>query len=391
MHSLKNTVVAVGLLALAFMFYQSSSPQPQGDSGEPQANLEIAGEPFFKQPNPADIEPEQFGPVDISPPKRLPKQPVSEKPVPEKPAFVQPSPLQPSPLQPTKPESLIFEPAAPLTEDAKQKNLAFAIRNEAKSLEAPKIPLTSPSPRDGSLASEVPQVPDNSFDAQAGGIENPNLKTPRKLGSKEVADIWIQVDLDLKQNDFKSALRTLSNYHASNDLNGPQRQKTMEWINQLAAKVIWSQEAHLESPDPSTIEIPLAQLAQQWGVSVPLIQKINGLPESQTSAIPSTLKVVKGPFDLKVNRDDNKMTLYLGELYGCQFDFAGINLSPGEYLVNMNSGNILLKTTDGRRLVIRGEFTTSSVAPQCGIISLSDSQLKEVCELLTLDSTVTIR
>lgn len=386
MHSLKNTVVAVGLLALAFMFYQSSSPQPQGDSGEPQANLEIADEPFFKQPNPTDIEPEQLGPVDISPPKRLPKQPVPEKPVPEKPAFV-----QPSPLQPTKPESLTIEPAAPLTEDIKQKNLAFAIRNQAKSLGAPTIPLRSPSPRDGSLASEVPQVPDNSFEAQAGGIENPNLKTPRKLGPKEVADIWMQVDLDLKQNDFKSALRTLSNYHASNDLNGPQHQKTMEWMNQLAAKVIWSQEAHLEKTDPSTIEIPLAQLAQQWGVSVPLIQKINGLPESQTSAIPSTLKVVKGPFDLKVNRNDNKMTLYLGELYGCQFDFAGINLSPGEYLINMNNGNIALKTNDGRELVIRGELATSAVAPQSGIISLADSQLKEVCELLTLDSTVTIR
>lgn len=385
MHSLKNTVVAVGLLALAFMFYQSSSPQPQGDSGEQQASLELANEPLSKQPI-LELEPEQSPPLDNSPSKRLPKQPVPEKPVPEKPDFV-----QPSPLQPTKPESLTIEPTVPLTEDVKQKNLASAIRNQAQSMVAPASPLRSPSPRDGSLASRGPQAPDNSFEALAGGIENPNPKTPRKLGPKDIADVWIQVDRDLKQSNFKRALRTLSNYHASGELNGPQYQKTMEYMDQLAAKVIWSQEAHLEKADPATIEIPLAQLAQRWGVSIPLIQKINGLPESQTSAIPSTLKVIKGPFDLKVDRDDNKMTLYLGELYGCQFDFAGINLSPGEYLVNMNNGNILLKATDGRELVIRGELTTSATAPQSGIISLADSQLKEVCELLTLDSTVTIR
>ena len=61
MHSLKNTVVAVRLLALAFMFYQSSSPQPQGDSGEQQASLELANEPLSKQPI-LELEPEQSPP-----------------------------------------------------------------------------------------------------------------------------------------------------------------------------------------------------------------------------------------------------------------------------------------------------------------------------------------
>ena len=246
----------------------------------------------------------------------------------------------------------------------------------------------SPSPPNGSPVPNAEQSLDNSFNARAGVI-TPTV--PRKLSSKEVADLWTQVNLDAEQNNLKNALRTLSNYHASNELNGPQYQKTMAWLDGLAAKVIWSQEAHLEKSDPTAVEIPLAKLAEQWKVSVPLIQKINGLPPSKTSAIPSTLKVIKGPFDLKVDRDEDKMTLYLGELYGCQFDFAGSNLSPGKYHVNMNSGNILLKATDGRELVIRGELTTSAVAPQSGIISLTDSQLKEVCELLTLDSTVTIR
>ena len=95
---------------------------------------------------------------------------------------------------------------------------------------APASPLRSPSPRDGSLASGGPQPPDNSFEALAGGIENPNPKTPRKLGPKDIADVWIQVDRDLKQSNFKRALRTLSNYHASGELNGPQYQKTLEYI-----------------------------------------------------------------------------------------------------------------------------------------------------------------
>jgi len=380
MHSLKNTVVAVGLLALAFMFYQSSSPQPQGDSGEQQASLELANEPLPGPSNPLEMEPEPLPPVDISPPKRLPKQVAPIEPAPTLTPTtppLKPNPIKPSPPQLTKPRSPSFGSTGPLNENLKQKNLAKAFRNQA-SLGGP---LRSPNPPNGSLASS----PDNSFNAPAGVI------LPRKLNSKEIADLWMQVALDVEQNNLKSALKTLSNYHASNDLNGPQYQKTMAWLNQLASKLIWSQEAHLEKTDPTTTEIPLAKLAQEWRVSVPVIQKINGLPASKTSAIPSTLKVIKGPFDLKVARDDDKMTLYLGELFGCQFDYTGVNLSPGEYHVLANNGNILLKTTGGRELVIRGKRTTSSVAPQAGIISLTDAELKEVCELLTLDSTVTIR
>ncbi|MCP4477448.1 MAG: hypothetical protein GY818_05090 [Planctomycetaceae bacterium] len=380
MHSLKNTVVAVGLLALAFMFYQSSSPQPQGDSGEQQASLELANEPLPEPSAPLEIEPEPLPSLDISPSKRLPKQitPVepAPTPIPTTPPL-KPNPIKPSPPQLPKPKSPSFGSTGPLNENLKQKNLANAIRNQA-SLGGP---LRSPNPPNGSLA--LP--PDNSFNAKAG------VNLPRKLSSKEIADLWMQVALDVEQNNFKSALKALSNYHASNDLNGPQYQKTMAWLNQLASKLIWSQEAHLEKTDPTTTEIPLAKLAQEWRVSVPVIQKINGLPASKTSAIPSTLKVIKGPFDLKVARDDDKMTLYLGELFGCQFDYAGVNLLPGEYHVQTNNGNILLKTTGGRELVIRGKRTTSSVAPQAGIISLTDAELKEVCELLTLDSTVTIR
>lgn len=380
MHSLKNTVVAVGLLALAFMFYQSSSPQPQGDSGEQQASLELANEPLPGLSNPLEMEPEPLPPVDISPPKRLPKQVAPIEPAPALTPTtppLKPNPIKPSPPQLTKPKSPSFGSTGSLNENVKQKNLAKAFRNQA-SLGGPR---RSPNPPNGSLALS----PDNSFNAPAGVI------LPRKLNSKEIADLWMQVALDVEQNNLKSALKTLSNYHASNDLNGPQYQKTMAWLNQLASKLIWSQEAHLEKTDPTTTEIPLARLAQEWRVSVPVIQKINGLPASKTSAIPSTLKVIKGPFDLKVARDDDKMTLYLGELFGCQFDYAGVNLSPGEYHVLANNGNILLKTTGGRELVIRGKRTTSSVAPQAGIISLTDAELKEVCELLTLDSTVTIR
>lgn len=386
MHSLKNSVVAVGLLALAFMFYQSSSPQPQGDSEEQQASLALQNSPLPNSPNTTESEPEIVFPEDPFFTPKHQSQPPKKLPPPKLPAQISPSNLG-QPL-PSKPESLNFAPTSPLTDNEKQKNLADALRNQPTTPVLPKALPLSPSPPNGSPVPNAEQSLDSSFNARAGVI-TPTV--PRKLSSKEVADLWTQVNLDAEQNNLKNALRTLSNYHASNELNGPQYQKTMAWLDGLAAKVIWSQEPHLEKSDPTAVEIPLAKLAGQWKVSVPLIQKINGLPPSKTSAIPSTLKVIKGPFDLKVDRDEDKMTLYLGELYGCQFDFAGSNLSPGKYHVNINSENILLKATDGRELVIRGELTTSEVAPQSGIISLTNSQLKEVCELLTRDSTVTIR
>ena len=393
MHSLKNTVVAVGLLALAFMFYQSSSPKPQGEVLEPQVGRSLS-ENLRPEPNPKP------GPIDE------PKIDMSQTlplplPSPKKGAVGKFSPPM-SPL--SSPESPNSRPPV----NTKQQNLAKAIRNQAKTDASP-VPLRSPSPSSGSAVknrtfnaqnnsanSELPNAgsipsPDNSFNSPAGGVATVTPTAPVKYGPKEIADLWMRVELDIEQGKFKTALKTLSNYHASNALNGPQHQKTMEYLNGLAGKVIWSQEPHLEKGDQTTIETPLTELAQRWGVTVPLIQKINALPESQTSAIPSTLKVIQGPFDIEINRDEEKMTLYLGELYGCQFDFVGSNLTPGKYHVTLNSGNILLKTGGGQDLVIRGRPTPQLFSPQSGIISLAVSQLGDVCDLLTLKSTVTIK
>jgi hypothetical protein len=390
MHSLKNTVVAVGLLALAFMFYQSSSPKPQGEVLEPQVGRSLT-ENLRPEPNP------KLGPIDE------PEIDISQTlplPSPKKGAVGKFSPPM-SPL--SNPESPNSRPPV----NTKQQNLAKAIRNQAKTDASP-VPQRSLSPSSGSAVknrtfnaqnntanSKLPNAdsipsPDNSFNSPAGGVATVTPTAPVKFGSKEIADLWMRVELDIEQGRFKTALKTLSKYHASNDLNGPQHQKTIEYLNGLAGKVIWSQEPHLEKGDQTTIEIPLTELAQRWGVTVPLIQKINALPESQISATPSTLKVILGPFDIEVNRDEEKMTLYLGELYGCQFDFVGSNLTPGKYHVTLNSGTIFLKTSGGQDLVIRGRPTPQSFSPQSGIISLADSQLENVCDLLTLESTVTI-
>ena len=393
MHSLKNTVVAVGLLALAFMFYQSSSPQPQGEIGEQQANLSQLDK---TSPDSTDLpktkfEPEPSLPVpDIDIPNRLPKQVI--KPDLIKPDLIKPNSTKPNSAKPTNPESIpMLGITSPLTETKKQQNLADAIRNQANSQGNLSGSLRTPSPANGSAAPINPPVQDGSFNKKAGGIANPTPNLPRKLGPMEFADLWARVGLDIEQENFKSALKTLSNSYASNDLNGPQLQRMMPYLDKLAVRVIWSQEPHLEKSDPITAETPLTEIAIRWGISVPLIQKINGLPESKISANPSTLKVIKGPFDIQVDRDGSKMTLYLGELYGCQFDCVGNNLIPGRYKVAMNNGNILLRTNQGQTLMIRGELEPSSFTPQSGIISLADGQLQEVCELLTLDSTVTVK
>lgn len=377
MHSLKNTVVAVGLLALAFMFYQSSSPLPQGEIDEQQAGLVLLDNSLAKTADPSKTksEPEISPPVaDNISPQRLPKKVI-----------------KPDSTKATNPKLSNFEITSPLTEAKKQQNLAAAVRNQTKSIGNSSGFLRSPSPANGSAAPTNSLSQDGSFNKKAGGIASPATSPPRKLGAKEFADLWVQVGIDIEQENFKSALKTLSNSYASQDLNGPQSQRIMPYLNTLAAKVIWSQEPHLEKSDSMTIETPLTEIAERWGISVPLIQKINGLPVSTTSVNPSTLKVIKGPFDIKVDREGSRMTLYLGELYGCQFDCAGSNLIPGKYHVTMNNGNILLKTSQGRELVIRGELKTSSFAPQSGMISLADGQLKEVCELLTLDSTVVVK
>ena len=376
MHSLKNTVVAVGLLALAFMFYQSSSPLPQGEIDEQQAGLVFLDNSLDKTTDLAKTKPEpEISPpaADNLSPQRLPKKTI-----------------EPDSNKATNPKFSNFEITSPLTEAKKQQNLAEAIRNQAKTANSSGS-LRSASPANGSAAPTNPLSQDGSFNKKAGGIASPATNLPRQPELKEFADLWVQVGIDIEQENFKSALKTLSNSYASQDLNGPQLQRMMPYLNTLAAKVIWSQEPHLEKSDSMTVVTPLAEIAERWGISVPLIQKINGLPVSTTSVNPSTLKVIKGPFDIQVDRDGSKMTLYLGDLYGCQFDCAGINLTPGRYHVTMNNGNILLKTSQGRELVIRGQLNTSSFAPQSGMICLADDQLKEVCELLTLDSTVIVK
>ncbi len=96
----------------------------------------------------------------------------------------------------------------------------------------------------------------------------------------------------------------------------------LQWLDQLAGKVIYSTEHHL-APRPCIVADgdTLESLAVEWNVPAQLIYNINSNKIGDPALlVPGTeLKVVTGPFDARISVERQEMTLFLGDLYAGRF------------------------------------------------------------------------
>lgn len=133
------------------------------------------------------------------------------------------------------------------------------------------------------------------------------------------------------------ALVKLSTHYNDTSLNAEDYAQLVDWLDPLAAKVIYSTEHLIEpafKPQPGdTIE----NIAARYEVPWQLLANINGIENPQTLLAGREVKVVRGPFRAEISLTKNELTLFADNLYAGRFP---INIGndpaplPGQYQVN---------------------------------------------------------
>ena len=240
-----------------------------------------------------------------------------------------------------------------------------------------------------------------------------NPRTGINLTAANFKRDWLNATAMVEEGKFREALATLTPYYRSPDLDPHQQAELLEWLDALAAKVIYSKEhllasAHIVASDREK----LSDVARKYGVSTMLLASINAdVVNNPTVLIPTTrLKVVPGPFRAEVDLRGSEITVFLGNLYAGRFPFilGDEKPAPGEYRVRETK---MEKTYIGEQNIpagdpsnpygnwwidlgnasIHGSPARSQLGPVRGCISLSPRDAQDVAAILTVGSKVVIR
>jgi lipoprotein-anchoring transpeptidase ErfK/SrfK len=265
------------------------------------------------------------------------------------------------------------------------------------------------SPPAGSASEAEPLNPAAANDSSSSAADSSAALTAWSLRR----DLQ-QAEQLVNNRKFRDALALLSPYYAEVQLGSQERAIVAAWLDQLAAKVIYSREHMLAMPHKVRSTESLFDIAGKYGVGWQLLQNINGLSGGDPRVlVPGTeLKVVPGPFRAEVNLSGNELTLYVGELYAGRFPITVGNEPPppGNYKVVDKQEDKTYFALDGRAIPandpanpyggrwisLGGEVSIhgsplSPTTQTLGCISLSPQDARDVFGILTVSSAVTIR
>ncbi len=365
MHSLKNTIIAVGLLGLSFWFYQASTktgpdlsdqipsleisdgtestpPLSANEVAQPKSNLNafpsIQNNKPFPQGPPANKLDTSNSKIPSAPQRDMALAQTSE---PDLPAIQKGFSLSNQPRV----------PQTPLTTNARDEGLIDALDSQNKRL-VDREPAEQPI-NDNHDESQFNSQPiassDSSYNRLANDSRPIGAASPIAQVGLEPAirpltfqAVWPQVDKLVISKNYRGALQLLSSFYRNTILTGPERQRLLPWLDALAGKVIFSEEHHLEKMPYTVANESLTDIAQRWNVPAQLIYNINKkrIPNPAVIAPGTKLKIVKGPFHGEVSMSGKVMTLFLGDLYAGRYPVTvGIsgNPSPGGYRVLVKS------------------------------------------------------
>ena len=361
MDSLKNTMVAIILLVVTYGVYQVVT---RSNPGLPQAaQMETAVESSMS----ADLEPIPKTVLDSDlladdthdSPKRHLQDDLAPAPLPE----VQVAPK----LLPKKQEI-------------------------AELQELLETPDDSPEIDDLVYIKPKPASPVSS----AGESEIATVAGTSSYDPKKLMAAWPQVEQLVDDGDYRLALRQLSGfYRNASSMDEPDRQKLLEWLDSLAAKVIYSTGHHLRSlPYIIQPNDSLEALSARWQIPADLIYFVNRakIPDRNTLQPGNELKMINGAFDAEIDTTTGTMTLFWKELYAGRFKVqinSQTDLVPGEFLVVSKSitpvsyGPYHIGLDNGMGLHAAAPGSASSMA-------LGEQQAKEVFAILSESSKVRI-
>jgi lipoprotein-anchoring transpeptidase ErfK/SrfK len=157
----------------------------------------------------------------------------------------------------------------------------------------------------------------------------------------------------IEAGQWYEALFTLSLQLSNHDLSAAERQKLVDVLDPLAAKVVYSSEHLVEPAYEVRRGDTLEDIAQRYNVPWQLLANINGLEGSQLLSPGTQLKVIPGPFRADIDLKGKELTLFVGRLYAGRFPFSvGSDPlpAPGEYRVNDKQPGRTYYAGDGRTI-----------------------------------------
>jgi lipoprotein-anchoring transpeptidase ErfK/SrfK len=391
-HSIKNMVVAVCLLAVSFGLYQVSLTPSSEENVESLEAPPAAGQ--LAESLPAPVPPQKSVTAPSLPAPGIVRQPDELK----SPLLADSMPAGP-PLDPPNSggRQKIEYPAAPgadnhefggapterpkstpamaqreLMDPSADAGLIEALQQQSNyeaALNSPgQNPQASPPLNDfssptatGKNADHAAQ-PIGTTDPEFGGMSSHVATTGADSSESKTYDSGVrqadrepdledldfnaavsQADQLISLEQYREALQLLSRFYRDESLIGPQRQRLMGYLDALAGKVIFSEEDHLvPSPHMVGVNESLADIAAKWKIPAQLIFNVNKsrIPNPAVVSPGTPLKQISGPFRAEVSLRTNEMTLFLGDLYAGRFPVRmGVSGQPqaGDFTVLIKS------------------------------------------------------
>ncbi|MEQ1902924.1 MAG: LysM domain-containing protein [Pirellulaceae bacterium] len=392
MNSSKNMIVAILLLGVSYGVYQVITSPEQKIS--PDTELTVSTPDMTMKSSTGNNKLAEVFPDKMTMPA-LPK-PKSFSP-----------PGNPPLLPPKTDDTTKKNDADPLitkNNPAKSSENANSFESFTAKTTKPDFPTATPAPPPGNLRPIEPNPNDfgtgnnppaekkneNGFGNLLEGNREPVLPT------EPIANVFPKAEQLCNEQQFREALEILTPYYRVQDLAVEERNQLHEFLDLLAAKVIFSAE-HLMVGSPYVIEDndTLDTIAQKWKTSTNLVFNVNrDKITSPLDLVPGTeLKQVSGPFVAEVDCRAKTVTLFVDDLYACRFpmvscdpnlptgNFKVVNKTRrdaayGDYVVELDS-NIVLVADEGKKVTNSITFQTQDA--------------KDINEILSLASSITIR
>jgi lipoprotein-anchoring transpeptidase ErfK/SrfK len=285
---------------------------------------------------------------------------------------------------------------------------ANALGTAKPASESPSLSAATNLPTNLPSTDLLPKLP--GAESTASNSTTPTANAP-VVASRAYENARTVANDQAAKGQLKDALATLSVFYNSADLTDTQRVDLLDFLDALAAVVIYSTEHHLDLPYTSAAGESLEQIARRFQVPTEVLAKINGLEPTTVLQSGTKLKIVPGPFRAEVDLKRNELTLFLGELYASRFPIStgsDPNPQPGSYSVvakdrnrNYYGSGAPIMATDannpyggylidlGNQISIHGSASNSN--DKLGCISLSPSDVADVYGMLSSGSQVTIR
>ena len=446
MHSLKNTIVAVGLLGLSFVFYQMSAPKDTNFEELSVPEITDFGAELAEV-NPADKFPlpslkSSGSGMPIASPStiasrskdlrvELPSPKITNPLTVPKPSLSQPKSFQPKLNQPAsltpveqpkfkpRPEAKFDFTGKSANPDAQQRDqgLITALKSQSQNENAfqgqAKVSARPASfVRDSAVvgASKVENVDvSNQF-----GL-NPAKANNDPYSNLTFQTVWPAVEKLVAEKRFRKSLQVLTPFYDDSELSGPQQQRLAGWLDPLARKVVFTNEHHLS---PAYISQPgdnLLDLGREWGVPGQLIYNVNKDNLANPLTIPpgTELKKITGPVDATINLANHTMTLFVEGMYAGWFnikvgtsgtprsgDFKVVGKLPNGHDWRDASGTYPPGHANNHYgknwIALEGSLCIHSVDANTndghrGCIGLSEKDASDVFSILSEGSTVSIR